>query len=198
MAVSLFLLALNTMTYAETVNKSWETVAYSPAGVDVASRSWRRRDEQQNWDKEERYFARRHDRSLCTHAIASGIHRMAQLGGSHVQNSHADTMQPLRSMGCLDSEAAQGKEVSKWTSAQRDDLKHCPFCGTAAIEQAREADNGVGLLWRINCGNPFCNVDCKTHDCASKENAETYWQERAPRKSVGAPLQDADIDEECR
>ena len=70
--------------------------------------------------------------------------------------------------------------MQPWTSKQRDDLKPCPFCGTAAIEQGREADNGLGLQWRINCGNPFCELECRTIICAALSDAEEFWQTREP------------------
>ena len=66
-----------------------------------------------------------------------------------------------------------------WTTAQRNDLKSCPFCGTKAIEQGRTADSDTATQWRIQCGNPFCQVDCKTHIFASLSQAENAWQERA-------------------
>jgi hypothetical protein len=70
--------------------------------------------------------------------------------------------------------------MSEWAhTRQRNDLKICPFCGTAAIEQARLADNTTMMHWRISCGNPFCNLQCATNVCADKLNAEHFWEERA-------------------
>ncbi len=70
-------------------------------------------------------------------------------------------------------------DTSKWgETRQRDDLKPCPFCGTKAIQQGRLADNSTQQQWRIQCGNPFCTVQCVTNVCASITNAEDFWQER--------------------
>ncbi len=69
---------------------------------------------------------------------------------------------------------------SKWTSRQRDDLKTCPFCDTKALEQARVADVPAGTQWRIQCGNPFCLLECRTIVFAALKDAEGVWQERAP------------------
>lgn len=69
----------------------------------------------------------------------------------------------------------------KWSgSRQRDDLKGCPFCGTAALQQVRLADNATNMQYRILCGNPFCHLECDTGPCASLHNAEERWEERAP------------------
>jgi hypothetical protein len=69
--------------------------------------------------------------------------------------------------------------ASSWTAQQRDDLKPCPFCGTAAIEQARMADvSDTATQWRISCGNPFCEMECRTQICAGRAQAEGIWQER--------------------
>ena len=66
-----------------------------------------------------------------------------------------------------------------WTTQQRDDLKHCPFCGTKAIEQARMAENSdTATQWRIQCGNPFCSLTCQTTICAALSDAERFWEER--------------------
>jgi hypothetical protein len=67
---------------------------------------------------------------------------------------------------------------AEWTTAQRDDLRRCPFCGTQAIEQARTAENSTATQWRIQCGNPFCQMVCQTHIFAAKSQAESIWQER--------------------
>lgn len=66
-----------------------------------------------------------------------------------------------------------------WSTAQRDDLNPCPFCGTKAIEQARMADSDTATQWQIQCGNPFCEVICRTHICAALSDAERIWQERS-------------------
>lgn len=58
------------------------------------------------------------------------------------------------------------------STTQRDDLKRCPFCGTAAIEQ------NTARGWRIQCGNPFCDMTCKTHIFFSLSQAEDAWQTR--------------------
>ncbi len=65
-----------------------------------------------------------------------------------------------------------------WITKQRGDLKTCPFCGTAAIEQGREAESDTGMQWRIQCGNPFCELVCQTHVFAALPDAERAWQER--------------------
>lgn len=72
------------------------------------------------------------------------------------------------------------KEVadSAWTTAQRDDLKPCPFCGTKAIEQGRTANSDTSTQWRIQCGNPFCDITCQSHVFAALSQAENAWQER--------------------
>lgn len=66
----------------------------------------------------------------------------------------------------------------KWTSVQREDLKRCPFCSTIAIEQGRTAENSTATQWRIQCGNPFCDADCKTHIFASVSAAVNAWESR--------------------
>lgn len=68
--------------------------------------------------------------------------------------------------------------MSDTTTFQRDDLKPCPFCGTAAIEKGKAADSQTGLCWWILCGNPFCTLKCETHPMASRSQAEAAWQER--------------------
>lgn len=65
-----------------------------------------------------------------------------------------------------------------WTTVQRDDLKVCPFCGTAAIEQGRMSGNDTATEWRIQCGNPFCSLICQTHIFASLSQAVATWEER--------------------
>lgn len=65
------------------------------------------------------------------------------------------------------------------SSAQRDDLKPCPFCGTKSLETARMANNSTSFVWFIQCGNPFCEMTCRTHDCAALSDAERIWEERS-------------------
>ena len=65
-----------------------------------------------------------------------------------------------------------------FTTSQRGDLKPCPFCGTKAIEQARMANNSTATQWRIQCGNPFCEITCQTKLFAARSQAEKAWQER--------------------
>ncbi len=65
-----------------------------------------------------------------------------------------------------------------WSTAQRDDLKPCPFCGTAAIEQGRISKSDTATQWRIQCGNPFCEIVCQTNIFAARNQAEKAWQER--------------------
>ena len=62
---------------------------------------------------------------------------------------------------------------------QRDDLKPCPFCGTKAISQGRLADNSTEQQWRIQCGNPFCTVQCVTNTFADYNDAVGAWESRA-------------------
>ena len=63
--------------------------------------------------------------------------------------------------------------VIKWAyTKQRDELKPCPFCATAAIEQGKLADNSTDMHFRISCGNPFCSLDCATHTFAALKDAE--------------------------
>jgi hypothetical protein len=62
------------------------------------------------------------------------------------------------------------------STRQRDELSRCPFCGTRAIEQA--VPYGDGMLWRILCGNPFCDLDCATKPARSLGYVESVWQER--------------------
>jgi hypothetical protein len=67
-----------------------------------------------------------------------------------------------------------------WTGTkQRDDLKNCPFCDTAAVQQVRLADNSTDMQWRIGCGNPFCLVEPNTPPFAALKDAEWAWQDRA-------------------
>lgn len=69
--------------------------------------------------------------------------------------------------------------MPEWTTVQRNDLKPCPFCGTKAIEQGRTSDiSESATQWRIQCGNPFCEVVCQTQVFAGLSNAERAWQER--------------------
>jgi hypothetical protein len=68
--------------------------------------------------------------------------------------------------------------MSMWATSQRNDLKPCPFCGTKAIEQGRIAESDTATQWRIQCGNPFCECDCKTHIFAAKCQAEEAWELR--------------------
>lgn len=76
---------------------------------------------------------------------------------------------------CEESES----EVTKATTTQqRDDLKRCPFCGTNAIEQGWMAESDTATQWRIQCGNPFCEITCQTHVFAALKDAERVWQER--------------------
>lgn len=69
--------------------------------------------------------------------------------------------------------------TASWTAVQRNDLKPCPFCGTRVIEQGRMAESSTATQWRIQCGNPFCAVVCRTNICASLADAERIWQERS-------------------
>lgn len=62
------------------------------------------------------------------------------------------------------------------STRQRDDLKGCPFCGTKAIEQA--VPYASGTLWRIMCGNPFCELDCATKPTNSLTQSEQVWEDR--------------------
>ncbi len=80
------------------------------------------------------------------------------------------------------------KTTSEWTTAQRDDLEPCPFCGTKAIERARMADSDTATQWEIQCGNPFCDLVCKTHICAGKEQAEKAWQLRGGKREMRVNL----------
>lgn len=65
--------------------------------------------------------------------------------------------------------------MTDWkTIVQRDDLKTCPFCNTRAIQQL----NAAKTLHRISCGNPFCEMDCRTQPFAELAAAEAAWQER--------------------
>lgn len=66
----------------------------------------------------------------------------------------------------------------KWSTQQRNDLATCPFCGTAAIEQGRMAESDTATQWRIQCGNPFCEVVCQTYVFAALSDAERAWQDR--------------------
>lgn len=72
--------------------------------------------------------------------------------------------------------------MTKWTGTkQRDDLKPCPFCGTAAVQQVRmsdETDSQIG--YRIGCGSSFCLVEPNTAPCTTLRGAEETWQERHP------------------
>lgn len=74
------------------------------------------------------------------------------------------------------------RSVPKWTGTrQRDDLRTCPFCDTAAVQQVRLADNTTNVHYRIGCGNPFCSVEPNTPPSASLLSAEQAWNERAPQ-----------------
>lgn len=68
----------------------------------------------------------------------------------------------------------------KWTGTkQRDDLKSCPFCGTACVQQVRMSDDRDDVLsYRIGCGNPFCLVEPNTQPSTTLRGAEEMWQER--------------------
>jgi hypothetical protein len=69
--------------------------------------------------------------------------------------------------------------TSKWgRTAQRDELKPCPFCGTKAISQGRLANNWTEEQWRIQCGNPFCLVMCVTQTFALFDDAVRAWESR--------------------
>ena len=65
---------------------------------------------------------------------------------------------------------------------QRDDLKRCPFCGTSAIQKVINMgipeDTEAGKRYLIGCGNPFCNLDCRTKPAASLTYVEGIWQDR--------------------
>ena len=63
---------------------------------------------------------------------------------------------------------------------QRDDLKACPFCGTAPIEKMRLAENETDMQHQIGCGNSFCMVGPATWVFAGKHDAVEAWQERQP------------------
>jgi hypothetical protein len=66
--------------------------------------------------------------------------------------------------------------MTDWkTLMQRDDLKACPFCNTRAIQQI----NAAKIQHRISCGNPFCELDCRTQPFADVDSAVAAWQERA-------------------
>jgi len=72
------------------------------------------------------------------------------------------------------------------TAKQRNDLKGCPFCKTAAVEIehgappfAKTSGNATGRRWHIQCVNPFCPVDCQTRVFATLSGAEHAWQNRA-------------------
>jgi hypothetical protein len=67
----------------------------------------------------------------------------------------------------------------KWFGTkQRDDLRGCPFCGTAAVQQARLASSDTEMQFRIGCGNPFCEVEPNTPPRAVLRDAESAWQDR--------------------
>lgn len=70
------------------------------------------------------------------------------------------------------------ERLNNWSTAQRDDLKPCPFCGTKAIEQGRLAESDTATQWRIQCGNPFCEAVCQTRVFAALSDAERVWQDR--------------------
>jgi len=74
---------------------------------------------------------------------------------------------------------------TEWTTKQRDDLTTCPFCATAAIEQGRMAESDTTTQWRIQCGNPFCEVVCQTRIFAALSDAERAWQERYANVGMG-------------
>jgi hypothetical protein len=63
---------------------------------------------------------------------------------------------------------------------QRDDLKRCPWCQTAAVQQVRLANSATEMQFRIGCGNPFCGVEPNTPPHAALGGAEHAWQERQP------------------
>lgn len=63
-------------------------------------------------------------------------------------------------------------------TTQRNDLKSCPFCFTTAIHQMRLADNQTDMHHQIQCGNPFCDMVCKTNICASEHDAVSAWENR--------------------
>lgn len=66
-----------------------------------------------------------------------------------------------------------------WTGTkQRDDLKTCPWCKTAAVQQVRLADNATNMHFRIGCGNSFCAVEPNTPPFATLTDAEWAWQDR--------------------
>jgi hypothetical protein len=89
-------------------------------------------------------------------------------------------MKGVAGMTITEQLAATTRRMSKWAkTTQRDDLKRCPFCGTAAIEQMRLANSDTDMQFRILCGNPFCRVDCMTPVHAAKRDAEEAWQDRA-------------------
>jgi hypothetical protein len=70
--------------------------------------------------------------------------------------------------------------TSNWTGTkQRSDLKTCPFCETAAVQQVRLADNQTNMQFRVGCGNSFCLVEPNTPPCAALPDAEWAWQDRA-------------------
>jgi hypothetical protein len=73
----------------------------------------------------------------------------------------------------------------KWTGTkQRNDLKRCPFCDTAAVQQVRLADSATDMQWRIGCGNSFCLVEPNTPPYAALTNAEHAWQDRPAKAAL--------------
>ncbi len=70
--------------------------------------------------------------------------------------------------------------AEKWTGTkQRNDLKRCPFCGTAAVQQVRLANSDTDMQFRVGCGNPFCGVEPNTPPFAALSNAEDAWEDRS-------------------
>ena len=73
----------------------------------------------------------------------------------------------------------------KWTGTkQRNDLKRCPFCDTAAVQQVRLAESDTNMQYRIGCGNVFCFVEPNTPPHASLRGAECAWNEREPSSAA--------------
>lgn len=70
-------------------------------------------------------------------------------------------------------------ERSKWAGTQqRNDLRKCPFCGTAAVQQVRLAESDTDMQYRIACGNPFCEAEPATPPRPMLVAAECIWNER--------------------
>lgn len=69
--------------------------------------------------------------------------------------------------------------TQKWAGTQqRNDLRPCPFCGTAAVQQCRLADSETDMQYRVACGNPFCEADPSTPPRPMLISAERIWNER--------------------